>query len=140
MMPLHSERNREDAQSLAVAPKATEFLNQLRFVAMNCRSKPRADLFEACALLQVSRNASRQAYAEALMRCLPEALGKPAKLFAPGVNETTFDEAWQVQMTQAVTARDEASFVFLLRSRVAHPHCRLIGFLVRQISDGFAIV
>ena len=135
MMPLHSGKNREDAPPPPVAHKATRLLNQLRFVAMDCRSKPRADLFEACALLQVSGNATQQAYAEALIRCLPEALGKPAKLFAPGVDEISFDEAWLLQLNGTIAAGDEASFAFLLRSRVAPPHRRLTGFLVRHISD-----
>ena len=140
MVPLHSEKLRDFAPTSAQAPKVAGFLNHLRFVAMNCRAKPRADLFEACALLRVSRDATQHPYAEALMRCLPEALGKPVKTFAPGVVELSFDERWLLQIGRAAAEDDETSLAFLLRSRVAPQHRRMIGFLIRQITDGFPTV
>ncbi|MEL7213168.1 MAG: hypothetical protein AAGK92_10930 [Pseudomonadota bacterium] len=109
----------------------------MRFVAMGCRSKPRADLFEACALLQTTRGATQEAYAEALMRCLGEAVGKPVRLHAPGVTELSFDEAWLVQLGIASARGDAASLSFLLQSRVALPHRRLVAFLIKQISECF---
>lgn len=120
--------------------RAVGFLNHLRFVAMDCRSKPRIDLFEACALLQVTESKTQQAHAEALMRCLNEALGKPARLYAPGVIEMTFDERWLLQLGVASSSGDQASVNFLLLSRVARQHRRLVSFLIHQISDRFSLV
>lgn len=119
--------------------EAMAFLNHLRFVAMQCRVKPRADLFEACALLTADKGAARMAYAEALMRCLQEALGKPARLLAPGVEELTFDERWLSQLGQACARSDEDSVTFLLGSRVAFENRRLIRFLIGQIAQDFAM-
>ena len=42
-------RDVEDDANIAFHPEAWAFLNHLRFVAMECRVKPRTDLFEACA-------------------------------------------------------------------------------------------
>lgn len=123
-------------------PPATEtmsYLNHLRFAAMQCRAKPRTDLFEACALLKVEKSASRDAYADALMRCLSEALGKPARLFAPGTTELTFDEQWLLALGQACVRGDEDSQRFLLSSRVGFQNRRLVRFLVGQIADCFAL-
>ncbi|MEP4961547.1 MAG: hypothetical protein ABJQ70_00810 [Roseobacter sp.] len=107
---------------------------------MSCRSKPKTDLFEACALLHVQRSKSRDAYAEALMRCLGQALGARARLFAPGTTELTFDERWLVEVGSANMRGDDASLNFLLRSRVAHEHRRLVGFLIARISECFSLI
>ncbi|MEL6922332.1 MAG: hypothetical protein AAFO77_15190 [Pseudomonadota bacterium] len=115
------------------------FLNHLRFVAMSCRVKPRTDLFQACALLQVQRIASCEAHADALMRCLQEALGQPARLHAPGLDELTFDEMWLLELGRATTRGDEDSIVFLLGRRVATEHRRLVRFLVARISECFSL-
>ncbi len=114
-----------------------EFLNHLRFTAMACRTMPQTELFQACALLQVSRTASQMAHSEALVRCLTQALGKPARLLAPGANEMTFDEQWLACLGRAYGCGDDLSKAFLLRSRVAHENRRLVGFLVGRIVDGF---
>ncbi|WP_299154484.1 hypothetical protein [uncultured Tateyamaria sp.] len=118
-----------------LAPQAFAYLDQLRLKAMECRTKPRADLFEACALLQVTRSASREAHAEALMRCLAEALGKSPRLHAPGTLEMSFDETWLVELGKAHARGDSASMNFLLGSRVLPQHRRLIRYLVGHISD-----
>ena len=136
MVPLRVEKIAEPE----VLPEAFGFLNHLRFTAMGCRAKPRTGLFEACALLHANNEASRQAHAEALMRCLGEALGKPARLHASGVEELTFDERWLVQLGVASARRDEASLRFLLQSRVGREHRRLISFLVGRISECFSLV
>lgn len=123
---------------VASAPAGMGLLNELRFVAMNCRTKPQTNLFEACALLQTNRDRSRQAHAEALMRCLNEALGQNARLHAPGVSELTFDDAWLLRLGTAAADQDDASLSFLLRSRVSLEHQRLVRFLIQRIADSFA--
>lgn len=137
MVPLRLELVAEPRPVRPVSPEAFAYLNHLRFLSMSCRSKPRADLFEACALLHATRSASRDAHAEALMRCLNEALGKPARLHAPGTFEMSFDETWLVQLGQAVMRQDDASTAFLLKSRVLPEHRRLVRFLVGRISEFF---
>jgi len=109
------------------------FLDYLRSVALQCRAKPRADLFRACALLQADRTASRAAHADALMRCLTEALGQPARLHAPGVAELSFDERWLMALRRAIAGKDAGSAAFLLGRRVAAEHRRLVRFLIRRI-------
>ncbi|MEO1550575.1 MAG: hypothetical protein AAFR93_09100 [Pseudomonadota bacterium] len=109
---------------------AFALLNQLRFVAMRCRVKPRTDLFKACAALHGTRAIERPAYEEVLMRGLGEALGQTPKLLAPGTAETTFDEAWLLQLIQAHASGDTASVRFLLHSRIAAQHRQQVLFLI----------
>lgn len=106
---------------------------------MQCRVLPRTDLFEACALLHGSRSKSVEAHAETLMRCLPEALGHRAKLYAPGVTEVSFDEFWLVQLAAASSREDALSLRFLLHSRVAKEHRRLVAYLIGHIAGHFAL-
>ncbi|MEM6304268.1 MAG: hypothetical protein AAF744_06075 [Pseudomonadota bacterium] len=112
----------------------------MRFTTMGCRAMPRTELFEACALLQGSPAAAKEAHAQALMRCLTEALGAPARILAPGVTELTFDESWLLQLGRACARGDEASLTFLLNSRVEPAHRRLVRFLVHRISECFSLV
>lgn len=121
------------------SPETLAFLNHLRFVAMGCRAKPRTDLFRACALLKTDKSASRDAHSEALMRCLGEALGKPARLFAPGTQELTFDEQWLMRLGLACAQGDQASQQFLLGSRVVLENRRLVRFLIGHIAECFSL-
>lgn len=139
MIPITQTNFCEVAPLPAHKAEAVAFLNHLRFTAMKCRTKPQTELFQACALLQVSRSQSQTAHSEALMRCLSQALGQPARLLAPGANEMTFDEQWLVQLGKAFAAGDHLSQAFLLRSRVAHENRRLVGFLVKRIVDSFSL-
>lgn len=137
MKPLRINQVVEDHPTNALSAGEFGFLNYLRFTAMQCRAKPRTDLFEACALLHGSQSASQEAHAEALMRCLNGALRRSARLCAPGTAEITFDESWLVQLGRATAQHDEASLRFLLASRVAHENRRLIRFLVARVSECF---
>lgn len=137
MLPLRSDFDIAPTGLNDAAKPALNFLNFLRFTALGCRIKPRTDLFHACALLQVTRSQSLEAHAEALMRCLPEALGKTPQLFAPKVVEMSFDERWLDQLGQAAGRNDHASIAFLIRSRVLPEHRRLVTFLVLRISEFF---
>ena len=137
MLPLRSDYETLPGQSENAPAEASNLLNFLRFTAFSCRVKPRTDLFKACALLHVNRSQSLESHAEALMRCLQEALGKSPKLHAPGTAEMSFDEAWLVQLGDAIARDNQASIAFLLRSRVLPEHRRLVGFLVGRISEFF---
>lgn len=115
-------------------------INHLRFVAMQCRVSQRADLFKACAALSMDRGVARTAHAEILVRTLSQSLDKPAIFLRPGVEETSFDEAWILQLARAITREDAHSAPFLLRSRVV-PHARRnLAFLVAAISDEFGLI
>ena len=122
-----------------ITDSAFAYLNFLRFMSMSCRAKRRTDLFQACALLHASRSASREAHAEALMRCLAEALGKQPRLLAHGTVEKSLDENWLVQLGEAITQKDDGSIAFLLKSRVLPEHRRLVRFLVGRISECFCL-
>lgn len=139
MVPLRLQTVTEHIPHQDVPSSALGFLNHLRFTAMGCRSMRRTDLFEACALLHTDRHASRNAHAEALMRCLDEALNTRARLLSPGTAEMTFDERWLVELGRAIGRDDEASVSFLLQSRVPRDHHRLVRFLIGRISECFAL-
>ncbi len=140
MVPLYLElQPRCRAERPPPDAEALSFLNHLRLVAMQCRAKARADLFEACALLSMDRTGSQAAHAEALMRCLNQALGQTARLHAPGTDELSFDEAWLMQLGRAVARGDEASTTFLLCSRIAVEHRRSIRFLVSRAAACFSL-
>ncbi|MEL6643749.1 MAG: hypothetical protein AAFQ79_07435 [Pseudomonadota bacterium] len=112
-------------------------LTQVRLAALECRAAARTDLFEACALLSNDRTVARSAHADALMKCLPQATGKPLRILRPGEAEVTFDEAWILALTGSLARSDSDSFAFLLRSRVAPWARRNIGFLLSSITDQF---
>jgi len=125
--------------SPAFDQRTMDLINHLRLVSLDCRASARTDLFEACAILSNDRNVARTAHAEALMKCLSQALGKAPKMLRPGVAEMSFDEAWLARLSDASRRRDDASMTFLLRSRVSKNSCRSIAFLINAISDRFAI-
>lgn len=115
-----------------------DLLDELRQVALKCRSAARTDLFEACAVLSHAPNVARSAYAEALMKSLAQALGASPVLHRPGVQEVSFDEAWLLRAVQAARRGDRGSFLFLLRSRVPHAARRNLGFLILSVSERFS--
>lgn len=115
-------------------------LNHLRRIALACRVKPRADLFQACALISTDPQSSRDAHAEALMRCLPEALARRPLMLRAGSPEVSFDEAWLIRLARSIACHDTDSTAFLLASRIAPAHRRHIRFLVGHISEYFSPV
>lgn len=115
------------------------FLDHLRHVAMICRVKPRTDMFEACAMLHTNRATSREAFAEALMRCLGDALGAPARLHRPGTDEMSFDELWLVQLGRASQTNDTDSLRFLISSRVERQYQRHVRFLATGLAEKSAL-
>jgi len=139
MTPLRLDISPAPAAPPVLDASAEAFLNHLRFVAMGCRIKPRTDLFKACALLHADRSAAREAYSDALMRCLNDALGTRAELRSPGVTERTFDENWLIALGRACQRGDEGSIAFLLGTRVPRESRRMIRFLVGRIAECFAL-
>lgn len=137
MVSLKKERPLQARSKVDLAAVDLAFVNHVRFVAMDCRSKRREDIFKACALLHASRTVSSAAYADALARCLADAIGKRVTFHTPGTAELSFDESWLLQLGKAIKREDEASTAFLLASRVSREHSRLVRFLVGRIALQF---
>lgn len=112
-----------------------DVLLQIRMVALQCRSAPRADLFEACALLSMEKNVACDAHLTALVRGLRTAMTRNPVFFRPGVWETSFDENWLIRALSARETEDWDSFRFLVHSRVATSHRRHVIFLLCGILD-----
>ena len=112
-------------------------LNHLRVIALNCRSKARADLFQACAVLSQDRHTARDTHGEVLMRCLSQALERRPVLFRPGAAELSFDEAWIARLVEAARDGDDDSFLFLICARVPIVARRNLAFLLRGVAEAF---
>lgn len=115
-------------------------INHLRMVALDCRAKPRTDLFRACALLSLDKTKARNAHAEALMRCLRDALGQTPRLHRPGEAELSFDETWLMRLAEAVALQDHDSATFLLCSRVREQDRRNFRYLIFSVSECFSLI
>ncbi|MCE8005436.1 hypothetical protein [Aestuariivita sp.] len=137
--PRTETRNPQSNLPVALTMAERDLLNHLRMTALRCRSAARADLFEACALLSTDRNRARNAHADALMRCIGSALNTRPIFFRPGEAEISFDERWLVSLARAHATKDEASFTFLMASRVDKWAIRNLGFLIRRITDTFSL-
>lgn len=113
---------------------ARPFLESLRGAAALARVKSHRDLFEACAVLSANKTAAKNAFADALLRCLPEATGRRPVFYAPGSAEVSFDEAWLLRLKAALSEGDTDSAEFLLRSRVQPFARQSCLFLIRGLS------
>jgi hypothetical protein len=114
-------------------------LNALRVTALDCRAAAQTDLFEACALLSNKEDTARDAFSQALLKCLRQATGTKPIFYQPGTVALSFDEAWLIRALIAQHTGDGDSFAFLIRSRVPKMYQRHIGFLIKGISDQFAL-
>jgi len=145
MVPLRIVRDDLGWENAACPPMAEPgpvlrgFLDRLRWVALGCRAAARVDLFEACAVLSSDRHVADTAHAEVLVKGMSQAIGKPAVFYRPGVAEISFDEAWILRIVAAMDGGDDASLLFLLRSRVHPAACRNLGFLLRNARDRLAV-
>lgn len=124
----------------AIPAEWKDALNALRIIALKCRSAPRADLFEACALLSIKSEVAQDAHARALLKCLRQAVAHPPIFYRPEAQDISFDEAWLVQSLIAAHKGDADSFAFLIRSRVFKVHQRQIAFLIKGIARKFTPV
>lgn len=118
------------------AGSTLDILTEVRQAALSCRTAARTDVFKACALLSTVQNEARTAFANAFVRCLEQALGTAPVFFRPGVSELSFDEAWVASALRAVQSEDDASFTFLIHTRVPFEHRRSISFLIHGLANG----
>lgn len=114
----------------------TATLNRLRLLSLRCRAARRIDVFLACALLAMDRVEAAQAFAEALLRALPQATGKPLNFLFPGARERSFDESWLLRLVETVRQGDGDSTTFLIASQVRKPYRRQIAYLAKGLAEG----
>ncbi|KFI33851.1 hypothetical protein CG51_10665 [Haematobacter missouriensis] len=114
----------------------TATLNRLRLLSLRCRAARRIDVFSACALLAMDRVEAAQAFAEALLRALPQATGKPSNFLFPGSRERSFDESWLLRLLEAVRHGDGDSTIFLIASQVRKPYRRQVAYLAKGLAEG----
>ncbi|RVV97437.1 hypothetical protein EKE94_12865 [Mesobaculum littorinae] len=116
------------------APRHALF--HLRMAALNCRAAARLDLFRACQMLSLDRDAAATATAEALVRTLGQALHRAPRFYRPGSADISFDESWLVSLIGALQRGDDMSATFLLHSRVSPEARRSVGFLAAKLAGG----
>lgn len=109
-------------------------LDVLRRQAAGARHRPRLDPFRACDCLVADPLAEDRAFAQALLRTLPEAFGRRPVFHRPDAAGLSFDERWLLRAIDRVRVGDRSSLAFLVRSRVAAPYRGAVTFLI----DGLA--
>ena len=107
------------ASPVVVCPAAERAtLDFLRTSYQTSRTKPRHDLFAACDLLTCDRHVATTTYAEAILRTLPQTLGRRAIILRPGDVVVTFDESWLLALLRACGTGNRDNIAFLTNSRV----------------------
>ena len=107
------------ASPVVVCPAAERAtLDFLRTSYQTSRTKPRHDLFAACDLLTCDRHVATTTYAEAILRTLPQTLGRRAIILRPGDVVVTFDESWLLALLPACGTGNRDNIAFLTNSRV----------------------
>ena len=117
----------------AAVPDAT--LVMLRVLMRQCRAKARMEVVTACALLHQRPSHLAQAYADALLRTLAQALPSGFVVLAPQSLDRSFDESWLMALMDTISRDDHASTTFLLRARLPQPYRRNVGWLAAQMQD-----
>ena len=106
----------------------------LRVAGARCRVMRRSDLFEACAVLSMAREQAALAYVQALFRALPTLLPNGFRLYRPGDDQVSFDEAWLLQLLDRARAGDTDSLTFLIKRRIPRHAERQVAFLVHSLA------
>ena len=104
-------------------------LAMLRVTGARCRVMARSsDAVEACALLHGGRAA--ETVAQVLLRVFSGEGGMPRlKLYQPGADDVSFDEAWLLSALAAADRQDHDSLTFLLARRLPKHARRPVGRL-----------
>ena len=107
------------ASPVVVCPAAERAtLDFLRTSYQTGRTKPRHDIFAACDLLTCDRHVATTTYAEAVLRTLPQTLGRRPMILRPGDVVVTFDESWLLALLHACGNENRDNIAFLANSRV----------------------
>ena len=113
-------------------------LDNIRATYLDCRVKSRSDLFKSCEMLSFDKDAAHAAYTEALVRHLPQILGKKPVFYRPGETRISFDEAWILSLLCAYGNNDDPTIAFLISSRVAHHYRLKMSFLCSNLARFFS--
>ena len=89
-------------------------------------------------MISNKENTAYDAFAQALFKCLREAVRVTPVFYQPGTVELSFDEAWFIRALMASKQGDGDSGALLIRSRVPKVHQRHIAFLIKGISEQFS--
>ncbi|MEM0990992.1 MAG: hypothetical protein AAGK00_19155 [Pseudomonadota bacterium] len=119
--------------------EAMGFLNHVRLMSMTCRCSARAEVSQACRMLSMDPQISRDALVEALVKSLAQIMGRTPRFFSPGVATLSEDEMWLVRLVTCESTGDRLSAEFLIRSRVARNMRASMAFLARSLGDAFQI-
>lgn len=109
-------------------------LGALRRIAGEARLSRFEEPEAACALLREQPAAAAEAYAGALLRLLPKALGQRVVFHRPGARECSFDELWTLGLIGAVERGDSDNLNFALASRVASRFRAPVRFLAEGLA------
>ena len=123
------------ASPVVVCPAAERAtLDFLRTSYQTCRTKPRHDLFAACDLLTFDRRVATTTYAEAILRTLPQTLGRRPMILRPGDVVVTFDESWLLALLRACGTGNRDNIAFLATSRVKPLYRSNLLYLMSSLS------
>lgn len=114
-------------------PLNADTLEHLRVIAGDCRCQARLDLFRACDLLAIDEHRAADSYAVALLRTLPQAIGRPLVMRQVGASPS-FDEMWLLRLLDRAIADDFDSLAFLVHSRVPAYQRRAFVFLIKGLA------
>ena len=114
------------------AERAT--LDFLRTSYQTGRTRPRHDIFEACDLLTSDRHVATTTYAEAILRTLPQTLGRRPIILRPGDAVVTFDESWLLALLHACGTENRDNIAFLTNSRVKPLYRPTLLYLMSNLS------
>ncbi|MGX9356960.1 hypothetical protein ACS3SW_17870 [Roseobacteraceae bacterium S113] len=120
--------------------QARNFINHLRVISLRCRAAPAPAPVESCAMIGPISPEMRLVHAATLLGALPEILGRLPVIYRPGSADISFDEAWLIQLARSLSRQDSSSAAFLLNSRAPRHSHRAMTYLMRSISEQFALV
>ena len=123
------------ASPVVVCPAAEQAtLDFLRTSYQTCRTKPRHDIFAACDLLTCDRHVATTTYAEAILRTLPQTLGRRPMILRPGDLVVTFDESWLLALLHACGSENRDNIAFLANSRVKPLYRPNLQYLMTRLA------
>jgi hypothetical protein len=111
-------------------PLEARLVPLLRRAASAGRAEARVPL-AACAAIDPA--APAETHARALLRALPGALRRRPRLWAPGAEGRSFDEAWLLALARALSSGDGDSSRFLLGRRARPEAAPLLAALMRAL-------
>lgn len=123
------------ASPVVICPAAERAnLDFLRSSYQTCRTKPRRDLFVACDLLTCDRHFATTTYADAILRTLPQTLGRRPMILRPGDIVITFDESWLLALLRAFGTQNSDNIAFLVSSRVKSAYRPNVIYLMSNLA------